>query len=150
MSCCLPQGAAGSNSCIKSSEPVKSLPAVIANGGSGANQASGVTSSDKGGTVLVGVGCGNGGGGVLVDNDSGTDVTLGVLAGALQEEVTSMMMRKIGWIFINAPFSINASTLTDFNPAPAQPPTTLHPGDTLQAQRPLIPSHTPIPRPYLT
>ena len=96
------QGASSSKSFIKSSEPVKSRPAVIASGGSGANHTSGVTSRDRGGTVLAGVGSGDGddGGGVVVDNNCGTDVTLGVLAGRLQEDIAKMITRKSGWIFM--------------------------------------------------
>jgi len=83
---------------MKSSEPVKFRPSVIASGGSGANQASGLASSDGVGAGLAGVGCGTRCG--VFDGAGGAaDVLFGVLTGALQEEVSRIKSKRKGRLF---------------------------------------------------
>jgi len=95
---------------MKSSEPVKLRSSVIANGGSGANQISGWVSSDRVGTGLVGAGCGNVGCGVIDGNGWGTNVTFGVSAGRLQEEVSRKMSKRKARVF-NLRLSVDLESL---------------------------------------
>ncbi len=69
----------------------------MASGGRGANHASGVTSSDRGGTTA----------GIGVADCTGEEVETGAVWGRLQEEIPNIKMSQIGWIFMAHTFLIN-------------------------------------------
>src|SRR5215211_774908 len=100
------QGDSGLNNCIKSSDPINCRPSTIAKGGSGANHANGIASSDNGFGVWVGTTGSEGVSEGVDDGDErvGSGVKVDRTGCTLHEESSNAKMRTGSIIFIAASF----------------------------------------------